>query len=146
VRHRYWPDNLTYRRDVPSSIATIVTLKLAKSDEFRVGAEVLESADMHDAAVSLAASAAINAGDVIQLIATGEIRQGQDHAQAASSLRKAGHVRAASNLSYCLSVKSKAQYASKRCTASESKKALLRAQRIFDQAREMAIEKGYVRE
>lgn len=128
-----------------SSIATVVTLKLAKSAEFLLGAEVLE-ADMFDAAVSLAASAAVNAADVIQLLAAGEIRQGRDHTQAVGTLRKAGQVRAASNLSYCLSVKQKAQYASKRCTAVESRTAVLRAQRILSRARQLASEKGYVSE
>ena len=99
---------MPYGRPVSGSTAAVVKVKLAKSAEFLFGSEVL-SDDAFDATVSLAASAAINAADVLQLLAKGGIQQGKDHAQATSVLRKAGYVRAASHLSYCLSMKQKAQ-------------------------------------
>jgi len=108
-----------------------VNLKLAKAAEFLVMAEFALDGDCFDAAVSLAVSAGINAGDAACLQFLGVLPSGQDHGEAPRALQRAGHHQASSLLSRLLSVKSKAQYSVKRCTPVDADVAVKRADRML---------------
>lgn len=119
-----------------------VDAKLQKAREFLDMADVSLAGPYYNAAVSLAVSAAVNAADVILFIATGDGSHEDDHGAAARALRAAGYDRASSHLSRALSAKSKAQYSARLCGDLEATSAFKHADRLLDQARRMAAEKG----
>ncbi len=118
-----------------SALDQLVTAKLAKAEEFlEVAKLVVDSA--HDAATSLAVSAAINASDVILIRATGTAPTGAGaHAEAVKSLSRAGFPTAAKQLSRQLHYKNPAQYLARRLMRSEADQAITRAERLIEQAR-----------
>lgn len=92
--------------------------------------------DAMDAAVSLAASAAINAADVILLVDVGSYFRDSDHQQAVTRLRR-NRPQSARQLASVLALKPKAQYDSKRCTRNDVATALKQSGRLIDLADEL---------
>jgi hypothetical protein len=111
--------------------------KLAKAKEFMLVAEA--AMDAMDAAVSLAASAAINAADVISLVDIGSYPRDGDHQQAVTRLRPT-RPQSARQLASVLALKPKAQYDSKRCTKNDVTTALKQSSRLVDLADQLLRE------
>lgn len=109
-----------------------VAAKCQKAEEFALVAEFAFDGESYDAAVSLAVSAAINAGDALCVAHLGFFPSGQDHAQAPRVLRDAGFARASRQLGRALAVKWKAQYSSTRCTRNDAALALENAKRLIN--------------
>lgn len=88
----------------------------------------------YDAASSLAASAGVNASDVILLESRGTFPSGSNHEEAVRLLRQAGFSNAASQLQRLLIIKSLSQYAARRSTPEQARQAVKAASRLIDQA------------
>ncbi|HEX8306073.1 MAG TPA: hypothetical protein VF612_14450 [Jatrophihabitans sp.] len=119
---------------VSEPVRAVAAQKLAKAKEFMLVAEA--AVDAMDAAVSLAASAAINAADVILLVDVGSYFRDSDHQQAVTRLRR-NRPQSARQLASVLALKPKAQYDSKRCTRNDVATALKQSGRLIDLADEL---------
>jgi hypothetical protein len=110
------------------------SLKMAKAAEFLEVADVALAGDCYDSAVSLSASAAINAADALCLHSFGRYSTSQGHDDAVVFVGRAGVIgrSVATQLSRILAVKNKAQYANARCSPREAADAVKRATRIVD--------------
>lgn len=122
----------------------LVPAKIAKAEQFLEVVAVALKGGYFDVAVSLAASAAVNASDVLCLIATGEYPTGANHSDAARRLRRAGYGRASTHLLKAMVNKNKAQYQYQRCTGQDAGSAVQHAQRLVDEALSEAKSKGFV--
>lgn len=112
-----------------------VAAKVAKAEEFLLMAEIAIDLNAYDAAVSLAVSAAINASDAMILAAGGVVPSGQEHATAARTLGRLAGSDAANQLNRALSLKSRAQYEIRRCTATDAAKAQQAAERLVNKSK-----------
>lgn len=117
----------------------IVRAKVAKAKDFLAAAEIMRELDAYDAAVSLAVSAAIHASDALVLDFSGIMPSGQDHHSAIALLKSATDRDTGRQLDYVLNLKSKAQYAVQRCTASEAAEVLKRAKRLVEKSKGFEI-------
>jgi hypothetical protein len=136
---------VAYYRSMAGARGELVRAKIAKSRDFLDMAD-LAGETYFDPAVSLAVSAAVNASDVLCVIATGGYPAGDSHADASRILRKAGYQQAGTHLARVLAVKNKAQYSGTRCSRQDATDAIRRARRLLDQAVEQATGKGLLSE
>jgi hypothetical protein len=121
----------------------LIRTKVAKAQDFLEIAELAGEAHF-DAAVSLAVSAAVNASDVLCLVATGGYPTGDNHGDASGVLRKAGFPRSSTHLARVLAFKNKAQYLAIRCTERDADDAMRHARRLLDEAVNQAKAKGFL--
>ncbi|WP_146243509.1 hypothetical protein [Curtobacterium sp. MCLR17_034] len=119
----------------------VVRVKRAKAEEFQFLAS-LAVGQYHDAAASLAASAAINASDALIVHKGGAIPNRQDHQAAVKILRRLVDGRAAGHLAGALRMKSKSQYSATHCTDKEAHDAVLHSGRLLDCMREEVSDSG----
>jgi len=122
------------------TVDDIVRAKVAKAKDFLAGAEIMLDLRAYDAAVSLAISAAINASDALVLDFENILPSGKDHHRAIALLKSATDRDTGRQLEYVLNLKSKAQYAVQRCTASEAEEVLKRAKRLVGKSKGFEIE------
>jgi len=121
----------------------LVRAKIAKARDF-LDLAVFAGDEYFDPAVSLAVSAAVNASDVLCVIATGGYPTGENHGDATGALRKAGYRQASTHLARVLAYKNKAQYSPARCTVRDALEVTKHAQRLLDAAVDEATSKGYL--
>jgi len=120
----------------------LIVVKLAKAKEFLLMAQLALDGELFDAAVSNAATAAINAGDALCLLSVGQHFSGGQHERAVSELRQAGYRQESEQLSRILGVKTKAQYSGRRCTRQEADDAVKRAERLSESVTQKAEAAG----
>ncbi|MDG4815934.1 hypothetical protein O7628_10505 [Micromonospora sp. WMMD956] len=118
-------------------------IKASKCESFLEVADIALGAGYYDVAVSLSASAGINAADLFLLVQQGKYHKGGNHHEALSILRKAGVVGSdmARRLSTVLKNKNRAQYDAANCNEQDAQNAFLHAQRMTDAA-QSAYEKA----
>lgn len=112
----------------------MVATKLAKAEEFQLLAGLAVD-QYYDAAVSLAATAAINASDALIVLSGGAIPGRQEHQAAVKVLRSRVNAAAANHLAGALRQKSKSQYSAQQCSSKEAEEAVLHSGRLLDQLR-----------
>lgn len=109
---------------------------LAKAREFLEAAELEHSQDLSNAATSNAVLSGINAKDAICLKLAGKTNKSDDHAAAIRELAATGSQGRdlAQTLERLLSKKTKSQYQTTTVTASEARRAIEHATRLYDAA------------
>lgn len=117
-----------------SAVQAESAAKLQKAEEFLNVADTALSCDCFDAAVSLAASAAINGSDVLCLEVLSRYSTGKGHDEALTLLRKCGVAGStvSKHLQKAMRLKAKSQYSAARCREKEAEEAYKHAQRLVD--------------
>lgn len=110
---------------------------LIKAEEFLAAAQSNARLGWINAATSNAVSCGINAKDAIFLTLTGRSAKSDNHADAVKELQRAGAYGAelAPTFSRLLKTKSKSQYQGEAVAASDARRAIDWAQRMYDGAR-----------
>jgi uncharacterized protein (UPF0332 family) len=115
-----------------------VSLKLEKAEEFLLAAQLMEEeVQAHDAATSLAVSAAINASDAIILAYGRSYPRSTDHNRAVTILRNVAGSSSSRQLANALALKNRAQYDLSRCSPANARTAISAAERLITNGRSL---------
>lgn len=112
-----------------------VAARRAKAEEFLSVAELALDLEAWSAATSLAASAATQASDVLQLLAGLRPPKGRDHHLALKPLRMAAGQTSSQQFGFILGLKSAAQYDSQATSESDAREAIKRATRLVQKSK-----------
>ena len=112
---------------------------LRKAEQFLTAAEVNQHLALFDAATSNAVSSGIDAKDAICLKLTGRTNKADRHEDAVKELKAAGTKAAALAQTFerLLALKKKSQYQAAATTGAAATKAVERAHRMYDGAKEI---------